>query len=154
MDKNKVIGNNGSLPWHIPSDLKHFKAITNNMIVIMGRTTFDSLNRPDGLPNRINIVITSRPMQDRAFVISADSIEMALTILPYDTDRMVLFIGGASIYKQVLEMDIIDTMHISEIKESYEGDTKFPDFDESKWKETSCEDKGEFFYKVLTRIRN
>lgn len=154
MTKDKVIGKNGDLPWHIPSDLKHFKSLTNNTNVLMGRNTFLSLNRVDGLPNRKNIVLSSSEFNhgDSVSVMAniSDAIEFVSNSL---YTNVVYVIGGGLLYKSVLDADIINEMHISEIKGEYDGDTYFPSFDESKWELTHCEDKEDFFYKVLTRKR-
>lgn|SRR5574343_66730 len=152
MTKDRVIGKNGALPWHIPSDLKHFKAITSYSTVVMGKNTFLSLNRPNGLPNRNNIVISSSAFEHGDDVIVVPSLEAAYNKYKYKACP-TCFIGGGMLYKSVLDADIISEMHISEIKGEYEGDTYFPSFDESKWELTKCEDREDFLYKVLTRKR-
>jgi len=150
MTKDRVIGKNGILPWHIPSDLKHFKALTSYSSVVMGKNTFISLGRLNGLPNRKNIVISSSKFDHGDDVKVVPNLESALNLYKYKSSP-TFFIGGGMLYKSVLDADIINEMHISEIKGDYDGDTYFPSFDESKWELTHSEDKEDFLYKVLTR---
>lgn len=152
MTKDRVIGKNGMLPWHIPSDLQHFKSLTLDTPVIMGRNTFLSLNRVNGLPKRKNIVISSSEFVHGSDVSVVSSISESIDLSKLHSS-LVFFIGGGALYKSLLDADIIDQMHISEIKSVYDGDTYFPTFDESKWALSYVEDKGEFLYKILTRIR-
>lgn len=150
MTPEGVIGKDGTLPWHISDDLKHFKAITQSCGVIMGRKTFDSLNMPNGLPKRYNTVISRTPhegtsiMDQLSWATSLeDAIERTKLSLAY---KDVFIIGGATIYKEALDKDLVDCMHISFVKEQYEGDTKFPEFDKQLWDEVEHVDKGEFIY--------
>lgn len=153
MTKNRVIGKNGSLPWHIPSDLKHFKKLTSNTNILMGRNTFLSLNRIDGLPNRKNIVLASSKFNHGDSVSVFPTLSDVTEFVSNSLYTNALYvIGGGMLYKSVLDADIITEMHISEIKADYDGDTYFPSFDESNWEITHLEDKGDFFYKVLTKI--
>jgi dihydrofolate reductase len=127
MTKDRVIGNNNSIPWHIPEDLKTFKRITSGGVVIMGRRTFESIGRP--LPNRHNLVIsTSMNSIDGAEVVSSieEAIERAAQY-----NKKIFFIGGGEIYKTAL--NIAKFMYISWIPEAVKGDTKFPVFNEKEW---------------------
>lgn len=94
-----VIGINGGLPWNIPEDLAHFKKLTSNNIVVMGRKTFESINNKP-LPNRINIVITSQPekhqSQDNLFFINSNMIQPITNLFP---DKKIFIIGGEQIFK-------------------------------------------------------
>lgn len=150
MTPKGVIGKDGTLPWHLPSDLKHFKEVTNGHSVIMGRKTFDSLKMPKGLPNRRNIVISRNAPHVYGYdsdVTYRTSLEDALkltSVLSSSPDTFI--IGGASIYKEVLEQNMVDVMHISFVKEQYDGDTYFPEFDKTQWEEIEHVDKGEFVY--------
>lgn len=127
MDKNQLIGNNNELPWHLPADLALFKKITLGKPIIMGRKTFDSIGRP--LPGRQNIVITSNPDWHVEGCDVADSIDQAFTLTP-NTDEVML-IGGASLYRQTIE--IADIMYLTLINHSFSGDTWFPEFDRRQW---------------------
>ena len=128
-DPNKVIGNGNSLPWRIKEDLKLFKELTENNVVIMGRNTFESIGKP--LPNRINIVITSRNIPG---VYNFTKIEDAINYCnKINLDKKIFIIGGKKIYEYCLLNNLIDNMYISKIKKQYYGDVKFPEFDETFW---------------------
>lgn len=129
MTKNKVIGNGNALPWNIPEDLQNFRRLTTDSVVIMGRKTFESIGRP--LPKRVNIVITSQDIQIPGVQIAKtlqDAINFAKT-----TSKEVFIIGGAQIYKQALEQNLVDKMYLSIINKEYPGDVFFPAFDEKNW---------------------
>lgn len=142
---NKVIGNSYGLPWHIPEDLQHFKDQTRGKTVIMGRKTFDTIGKP--LPKRNNIILGRKGID----VPGADvctSIDEALDkAKSYGEDIFVA--GGASIYRQFLP--IVDKLYISHIKENYEGDVYFPDYDKNKWVPEYREDKGPFEFVIYKR---
>lgn len=128
-DPNKVIGNGNSLPWKIKEDLKLFKELTENNVVIMGRNTFESIGKP--LPNRINIVITSKNISG---VYNFTKIEDAINYCDkINLDKKIFIIGGKKIYEYCLTNSLIDNMYVSKIKKQYDGDVKFPDFDETSW---------------------
>lgn len=126
---NGVIGNQGKLPWHLPADLKHFKATTKGAPMIMGRKTFDSL--PGLLPGRDHIVLT----RDKNW--SADGVKIASS--PHDAITIanaprIFIIGGAQIYN--LFMPIADTIILTEVHINAHGDTVMDEFDDSIWQET------------------
>ncbi len=150
MTPNGVIGKNGTLPWHIPSDLKHFKELTSHSNVIMGRKTFDSLNMPNGLPNRRNYVVSrAQPSASDTGpnVQWVGSVEDALLSASLRTESPNIFIiGGATIYEHALTNDLVDYMHISFVKGDYDGDTKFPEFDKERWDIVCDSYKGDFIY--------
>lgn len=135
MDRNKVIGNEGKLPWHIRKDLEHFNQITRGHPVIMGRKTWESLpkeNRP--LPYRYNIVI-SQSKDGRSFrgAVRAKDIHDAIRIakkhtrgLQYNNPNKIFVIGGGEIYEQALPFT--REMYLTHIDHTYIGDTLFPDF--------------------------
>lgn len=139
--ENGVIGKEGNIPWHYPEDFKHFKETTRGHPVIMGRVTYDGIENGLGgpLPDRENIVL-SREAMDAADeyenVVNVHSIDDALEAAEATGDDEVYIAGGASIYKQFLDRDLVDTMILTEIPESPDGDTYFPDWDEDTWKET------------------
>lgn len=148
MTTKGIIGKNGTLPWHIPDDLKHFRHLTKGSNVVMGRKTFDSLKMPNGLPNRRNFVVSrNKPCGYTSQVSYHKSIEFALLDASFSSDALNTFIiGGATIYDYALKNNFVDMMHISFIKEQYDGDTKFPEFDKSQWNEIKHVDMGEFSY--------
>ncbi|GAA0611235.1 dihydrofolate reductase DfrA [Virgibacillus siamensis] len=133
MDKNKTIGLNNDLPWHLPNDLKFFKQKSTGNTIIMGRKTYESMGKP--LPNRKNVVLTKKQMD---FPDEVNVIHDVDTIYDWNNDnpeKELLVIGGANIFKQVLPY--ADRMYITWIEASFEGDTFFPDFSPSNWKLTS-----------------
>jgi len=126
MSDDYVIGYNHQMPWHIPEDLKFFKRMTLNSIIVMGRKTFDSF--PSGpLPNRIHIVITKTPdlYADKENVVYCTYEDVTRAIDHYRaTGQKVFIIGGAEIYK--LFLDSCAVLHITLIDKSFFGDTYFP----------------------------
>jgi dihydrofolate reductase len=128
MDRNRLIGNNNQLPWHLPADLVLFKKNTLGKPIIMGRKTFDSIGRP--LPGRQNIVVTSNPHWSAESCDTATSIDQALT-LAKNVDEVML-IGGASLYQQTIE--IADILYLTIINHVFAGDTWFPEFNQHRWK--------------------
>lgn len=118
MDKNGLIGKDGSLPWHIPSDLQFFKTATLGRTVVMGRKTRESLGRP--LPNRTNIVL------------SRDSSITVQDILNLKNKEDLFIIGGSQIYKEFLPH--ADNLIITTIEDEFEGDTWFPEYNKDEFK--------------------
>jgi len=145
--RNGVIGARGKLPWHLPEDLKHFKALTLGHPVIMGRRTWDSLGKP--LPGRENIVISRKPGFEAPGASVAASVEGAIALCAGEPVAFV--IGGAEIYAAALPA--ADGLVLTEIEDDYEGDTRFPDWDRKAWrvsqKETHTSAKGVRFSYVL-----
>lgn len=131
-----AIGYKKKLPWNLPADMKHFKALTVGHTLVMGKRTFESL--PNGpLPQRKNIVLTTLLSEDvREGYFEAESLEEAME-LSSNADK-VFIIGGSGVFKQC--MDIIDSMYITWVHGEFEADTYFPKIDFSQWKETSREE--------------
>lgn len=127
MAENRVIGEQGRLPWHLPEDLKHFKKLTVDRTVIMGRKTFEEIKRP--LDNRRNVVIT----RNRAFqphgVTLVPSLEEALAVGA--TEDEVFVIGGGEIFR--LALPRADRLYLTVVHADVEGDTRFPEFDQTAW---------------------
>lgn len=130
---NGIIGASGRLPWHIPEELKHFKKLTLGHPVIMGRRTWESLKGP--LPQRENIVVTRTPGYEAPGAAVAASLEAALALCAGEPVAFV--IGGTQLFKESLP--IAAGMVLTEIRRDYEGDTWFPAWDRSQWKETQRE---------------
>jgi dihydrofolate reductase len=133
--QNDVIGRDGRLPWHLPADLKRFKALTMGSAMVMGRKTFDSL--PGLLPGRRHIVVT----RDRSW--SAPGAEVAHSIddaLRLAGNERVSVIGGAELFAQFLPL--ADTIELTEVLADVEGDTLMPDprACPGDWRETGRED--------------
>lgn len=147
--KNGVIGDKNNLPWYLPEDLKRFKEITAGKTVLMGRKTFESiisrLGKP--LPNRTNIVITrdSNYKAPEGAIVQTD-IKSALR---EHAQKDIFIIGGGEIYKQTI--DLADTLYITHIDKDIEGDTKFPEIDNSKWKLESEEKHEGYSFAVYKR---
>jgi len=127
---NGVIGAEGKLPWHLPEDLRHFKALTLGHPVIMGRKTWESLGRP--LPGRENVVVTRTPGYEAPGAHVAASLEAALALCAGEPVAFV--IGGRELYAAALHS--ADGLVLTEIAREYAGDVRFPDFDRTAWHET------------------
>jgi dihydrofolate reductase len=127
---NGVIGARGKLPWHLPEDLKHFKALTLGHPVIMGRRTWESLGR--SLPGRENIVVTRTAGYVAAGASVAASLDAALALCA--GEPLVFVIGGAELYAAALPLAA--GLVLTEIQRDFEGDTRFPAFDRRAWRET------------------
>jgi len=140
MDKNRVIGREGGLPWKLPSDMRWFKEHTTGKPVVMGRKTFESLGKKP-LANRFNVVVTSDPNYSTpAGVIVSATLDEAFEcleeegIVTGEPDDEIMIIGGAQVYETALPA--ADQMYITEIDNEYEGDTYFPEFEEELWVKT------------------
>lgn len=132
--RNRVIGRDNGMPWRLPEDLRHFKAVTMGAPVIMGRRTFDSIGR--ALPGRRNIVITRDASRLAAKAVdTAPSLAAALA-LAGDVER-VFVIGGGEIYAQALPQSA--RLYLTEIDAEIDGDTRFPEFDRRQWREITRE---------------
>lgn len=133
MSTNRVIGNQNKLPWHLPADLKHFKALTTGHTIIMGRKTHESIGKP--LPNRANIVLTRDPHYKAPGCEVVTSIDDALAAHAQETE--IFIIGGAEIYKQLLPAT--HRLYLTLIHHEFAGDAHFPSL-EKTWQETTRED--------------
>ena len=131
--QNRVIGIENRLPWKLPEDLAHFKALTLGHPILMGRKTFESLGRP--LPGRRNIVITRNP--DFQAVGSEIAVSIADAIALCAEADEIFFIGGAALYEQVLPL--VDRLYLTEVYTHAQGDAWFPDYDPSAFREVSRE---------------
>ena len=133
---NNAIGKNNQLLWHLPNDLKFFKNTTWGFPVIMGRKTFEAVNKP--LPGRINIVITRKDGWKAESVINAVNLEDAMVKASETNAKQIFIIGGGEIYKQ--SMIIADTIYMTRVHAVLDGDTFFPVIDEQHWELISNED--------------
>ena len=140
VSKDKVIGKQGGIPWKIKEDLSFFKERTLNSPIIMGRTTYNSIGRP--LPNRLNIVMT-RSAKNTEGVTEVTSVEKAIEAASINRDSSrVYIIGGQNIYKEFLP--IAHRMIITEVDLFIkDGDTFFPEWNFSEWKELSRDQREE-----------
>lgn len=119
LSRNRVIGKDGRLPWHISEDLQRFKRLTTGHTVLMGRKTYESLGKP--LPLRRNVVLTSHTIPD---VETYPTLAQALQAL--EKEEKVFVIGGGEIFAQLL--DHADELHLTLIDKEVEGDTFFPPY--------------------------
>ncbi|MDG4811810.1 type 3 dihydrofolate reductase [Hydrogenovibrio sp. 3SP14C1] len=153
MDKNRVIGADNDMPWHLPDDLKFFKANTLNKPVVMGRKTFESIgSRP--LPNRRNLVITRNADYEAKGVEVFHSVEEALKTC--SSDEEVIIMGGGQLYAQM--MPFANKLYVTLVEADVEGDTIFPEWLAEEWQEISKErhDKDErhaYAFEFMTLIR-
>lgn len=127
---NGVIGRDNALPWRLPEDLAYFKRVTMGHPIVMGRRTYESIGRP--LPGRTNIVVTHNRGFEAPGCVVAHGLQEA-----WDAARgaeEVSIIGGTSLFAETLP--IADRIHLTEVQADVEGDTFFPPFDRSAWRET------------------
>ena len=134
--ENNAIGKNNQLLWHLPNDLKFFKNTTWGMPVIMGRKTFEAVNKP--LPGRINIVITRQTGWSAENVLVAADLEDALKKAKATNCNEIFVIGGGEIYKQ--SMEIADKIYMTRVHATLDGDTFFPAIDNTIWHNTSLQE--------------
>ena len=141
MARNRVIGAGGELPWHLPDDLKRVKSLTMGCPLIMGRRTFESLDR--ALPGRANIVLTRRPgyRPDGAMAAgdAGTALAMAAEWIEGASERVgeIVVFGGGEVYRAFL--DRIDRIEMTEVDTSPDGDATFPELDAGEWQETARE---------------
>ncbi len=133
MDEGRLIGAGGKLPWRLPDDLQHFRALTLGKAVLMGRKTWDSLGRP--LSGRENWVLT----RDPAFKPDGARVFRALDdVLEAARHRELMVIGGAELYAQILPQ--ADRIYLTRVHAKLSGDTWFPEFEPADWREIERED--------------
>nr|AIA13661.1 Dihydrofolate reductase [uncultured bacterium] len=155
--ENHVIGKDNKIPWHLPADLRYFKKLTTDNVVIMGRKTFDSIGKP--LPNRVNIVITRQQSFTADGAIVAHSVAEALKAAKEYADKETFIIGGEEICKQALPF--VDRIYLTRIHAYLDGDAYFPAPDLHEWMLVSSEqhepdEKNKFAYdfEIYRRINN
>jgi dihydrofolate reductase len=135
--ENNVIGVDGKLPWHISSDLKHFRALTINRAIVMGRKTFESIGKP--LDQRTNIVVSRSLARIGTGVVLATSIDAALGVARSDAEKRkvdeIMVIGGGDIFAAL--MPRAARLEITHVYASPEGYSFFPDIDPQYWEQRS-----------------
>ena len=148
--ENRVIGKDNDLVWKLPKDMKYFMDTTLGHHVIMGRKNYESLpHKFKPLKNRVNIVVTRQSEYTAQGTVLVNSIWNGLEYAKNNGESEVFIIGGGEIYAE--SMDVVSRMYITEVKESFEGDTFFPEFDRNLWREVSRtpnfpDDKHQFAY--------
>jgi dihydrofolate reductase len=136
MAQNRVIGKNNDLPWRLPDDMRFFMQTTKGHYVIMGRKNYDSLHekfRP--LPDRTNIVVTRQKSLNAPGCLVVNAVEKALEVARQNNEQEAFIIGGAEIYN--IALPSAHRLYLTEIHAPVEGDTYFPEFNSSEWKEVS-----------------
>jgi dihydrofolate reductase len=145
--ENGVIGKGGDIPWHLSDDLKHFRATTRGNTVVMGRTTYEGIGHP--LPYRTNVVVTRDPSWRADGVFVAPGVEQAIA-MAQDFEGDVMIGGGTQVYAAA--MPYATHQVLTEVRLSPEGDTFYPDWDRSQWRETRREDREGFSWVWWERI--
>lgn len=133
--RQRVIGRDNRLPWHLPADLAHFKRLTLDKPIIMGRRTWESL--PGPLPRRHHILLTRNPDYQAAGCAIVASPEAALAAAA--GAREVMVIGGASVYR--LMLPLAERLYLTEIAADIDGDSLFPDWDPNEWRVLTREER-------------
>jgi dihydrofolate reductase len=136
VSRNGVIGNKGSLPWHLPEDLKHFKALTLGKPIIMGRKTWDSLQKKP-LPGRINIVVTHNKTFHADGATTVHSLDTALSKARAENAEEIMVIGGEAIFETALP--VATRVYLTAIECDYEGDARMPLIDRRQFREAACD---------------
>lgn len=133
MAKNRVIGANNAIPWHLPGELKLFRSVTMGHHIVMGRRTYESIGRL--LPGRITVIVTRTPGYAAPGAIVAGSLEAAIAACGNDDEIFV--IGGAQLYAAALP--IADRLYLTTVNAEVAGDAYMPDFDPGAWREVSAQ---------------
>ncbi|MCR9253308.1 MAG: dihydrofolate reductase [bacterium] len=155
--KNRVIGKDNDLVWHLPDDMKFFKDTTKDHVVIMGRKNFESLPpKWKPLPNRTNLIISRNAGYDALGCKVFTSLENCFDYVKTLNQEEVFIIGGGQIYK--LGLELADRMYITEIDAEFDGDAFFPEWDKSMWSEVNrshhaIDEKHEFAFDFVTYDR-
>lgn len=158
MSRNRVIGKNNDIPWHLPNDFKFFKDTTKHHHVIMGRKNYESLPhkfRP--LPDRTNIIITRQPDYPVEGAQVVSSLEESLELARTAGEAEAFIIGGGEIYK--LGLDIAEIIYLTEIDAEIVGDVYFPEFDKTIWQESErkhhpADERHAFAFDFVTYVKN
>lgn len=151
MAKNRVIGNQGQLPWYLPTDLRRFRQLTMGHPLLMGRQTFEAIGRP--LPGRRTIVLSRNPAYQAAGCELAGDLNTALLMARGAEELFVC--GGAQIYRQVLPL--AERIYLTELAVAVEGDAFFPEVPEDDFQtrhSEQVEDKISYRFSILVRQSN
>ena len=131
MGKNRAIGKDNQLLWHLPADLKYFRGLTTGHHIVMGRKTYESIGKP--LPNRVSVIITRNEDFKAEGCIVVNSLEKALEYCKQNNETEAFVIGGGEIYNMASE--VADLFYITEVDASLEADVFFPELKEKSFKE-------------------
>ena len=147
MGRNRAIGMDGTMPWHLPGELQHFKQATMGKAILMGRKTWQSIGRP--LPGRQNIVISRNP----DFIAGgADLVTSLQAAIEAAEAEEIMVIGGGQLYQ--LAMPLAQRMLLTMIEADPPADTWFPEWDEGQWQQTAsnlyqADEKNELAYRIV-----
>lgn len=152
MARNRVIGANGRIPWHLPEELKRFKQLTMGHHIIMGRKTWESIGRL--LPGRTTVIVTRRRDYRAPGALIAHSLEDAVAACGDDPEIFV--IGGADLYAQALAR--AGRIYLTTVDAEVAGDTTMPEFDARGWREVSClsfgaDERHQYPFRCVTYVR-
>ncbi len=134
VSENGVIGRDGGLPWHLPADLKHFRALTMGHAILMGRRTHESIGRP--LPGRRNLVLTRRQDFRADGCVVVHTLEAAFEAVAKDEELMV--IGGEALYR--LTLPLTQRIYLTRVSGVFEGGVRFPSLVPTEWTEIRREE--------------
>ena len=151
--ENGVIGADGGMPWHYPADLRRFKRVTTGHPVVLGRRTYESVVAGLGgpLPDRTNVVLSTRDLDLPEGAVLAGSVEAALSAARAAPGGATVFVaGGATVYEQFLPL--ADRLLLTEIPESPVGDTRFPEWSDEEWSEVGREEEGDLAFVTYERV--
>lgn len=148
---NNELGKDNDLIWHLPADLKRFKKVTSGHAIIMGRNTFESIGKP--LPNRRSIIITRNTSYKKEGCDVVHSLEEAINLIKDQKNAFI--IGGAQIYKEAIEKQLVDQLDITKVHQNFEADVFFPTIEQTVWEEISEEtflpdDKNQYTYSFIS----
>ena len=151
MGKNRAIGLDGRMPWHIPAELQHFKQATMGRAIVMGRKTWESIGRP--LPGRQNIVISRNPVYIADGAETTVSLERALQL---SESKEVMVIGGGQLY--ALALPLAQRMVLTLIELEPDADTWFPEWDSQSWQQTTekkfpADENNKLAYRTVELVR-
>lgn len=149
--ENYALGKDNDLIWHLPADLKRFKKVTTGYPIIMGRNTFESIGKP--LPNRTTVIVTRNKQYTHEGCLVAHSLANAIDLVK--KFEKIFIIGGAQIYKEAIDNQLVDQLDITLVHGSFEADVFFPEIDSNIWEETSREknnidEKNKYNYSFIT----
>ncbi len=152
MANNRIIGKDNQMPWHLPADLQHFKSVTMNKPIIMGRKTYESIGRP--LPGRQNIVISRNP---NLIIEGCDTVTSLEAALLQAKGEEVMIVGGGQLYTEALGQ--ANKLYLTFIDLDVEGDTQFPDFEQLDLTEVKriryqADEKNPYAYEFVDFIVN
>jgi dihydrofolate reductase len=153
--KNRAIGLNNQLPWHLPEDLQHFKRTTTGHTLIMGRKTFDSIGKP--LPGRRTIVLTKNSAWQHEGCETASNLRQALELAKTTPEKQAFIVGGATIYEQSLSDQLATQIIMTEVDIEPAADAYFPALNTHQWREQHREkntSKTGLQYSIVHLVRN